>query len=920
MLATKLVKRTKSLIRSYLLITGAGIHKYKSLVYGLIVVIYTLSFAVPSLLWLQKAQASINLNGNPAPVSVVNGTQLQFTKPAGAVEGDYMLISINISNTTEVITAPSGGSAGTWTSVLTTTGTGQRMHTWRHVVGTEAGPYTFTWTNSRSAVGGLLNYTGVETTGDNGANGIDASGGSRSSSGTGLVTENNVTTVASNTLVVPIFGQAVTTLAGNITLTTVDTNRFSGSTSCGLNCLNVALAAADVAGPAGGTLTGAKSGSSNVSGAWVAHLVVLKNATPPAYSVGAYRWFSNVDSADLVGTTNNVTAGDDQVTATAVDPTNGRIYLAGYDNGGASNTQPRWRIEKRVASTGSLDLTFNSTGIITEDVASSTDEKINAMALDLTNGFMYVVGYDKAGGNSSQQWRMQKRSLSDGAISWTQTSDPGTAAAADDRATSIAIDVSGGSIYVAGRDSGNSGQWRIEKRNLSNGNYDSTFNSNTGFLTYNPSPGQTKDEYINAIVLDIANGYMFVNGFDGSPSGANSSTWRVERRSMSTGALVSGFGNHDSTNCDTITGGTTGVYCVDPNGGGGSDDRGLSLAIDSTYLFISGIDTSGTGGQWRVDRITLANNVTIAPLFTLLNYTAGDDTVTSMVSDGTNLYLGGYDGGESPATTREWRYEKRSVAGVLVVAFNTTGAVKNDPTAGTDSMNAMAVDTTNGFIYGVGYDSTGANEWRLERRSATTGAAAYTPTALGASQDAVYSATPQQVVRLRMLLHVSLADFYPSLNQQFKLKIAPKSGTCDTGYVNEVFTDVSSSSGAVRYFDNTSITDASATQTFPNDPVHASEAKTLQTFEESNNFTNRSGIAINTDGVWDFALSDNDVPPSAFGAYCFKVTTSADVDVAVPTQVPELTYCGRPNTASRLRHTKYFCDEKLKRFYWSTNT
>ena len=80
------------------------------------------------------------------------------------------------------------------------------------------------------------------------------------------------------------------------------------------------------------------------------------------------------------------------------------------------------------------------------------------MAADSTG--IYVVGDDDIPGN--YRWRIEKRSLTDGALIWSQVSDPSAGA---DYATAVAADSTG--IYVVGSDNvpGNE-QWRIEKRDL----------------------------------------------------------------------------------------------------------------------------------------------------------------------------------------------------------------------------------------------------------------------------------------------------------------------------------------------------------------------------------------------------------------------------------------------------------------------
>ncbi len=136
----------------------------------------------------------------------------------------------------------------------------------------------------------------------------------------------------------------------------------------------------------------------------------------------------------------NYTGSDDIPREIVVDATG--VYVAGY----CGNN--KWRIEKRSLSDGSL------LWGITEDLTGS-EERALGIALDSTG--VYVCGFDDSLGN--YQWRIEKRSLSDGSLIWTALSNPSSG---NDAAKSIAVGSTG--FYVGGYDRipGNS-QWRLEK-------------------------------------------------------------------------------------------------------------------------------------------------------------------------------------------------------------------------------------------------------------------------------------------------------------------------------------------------------------------------------------------------------------------------------------------------------------------------
>jgi hypothetical protein len=78
-------------------------------------------------------------------------------------------------------------------------------------------------------------------------------------------------------------------------------------------------------------------------------------------------------------------------------------------------------------------------------------------------------------------------------------------------------------MYVVGEDAqpGNY-QWRIEKRNLSDGALTAGFGTN-GVVTSNPSPGD--DFAIGGIAIDPT--FMYVIGYDSLPGNLE---WRIEKR------------------------------------------------------------------------------------------------------------------------------------------------------------------------------------------------------------------------------------------------------------------------------------------------------------------------------------------------------------------------------------------------------
>jgi len=86
---------------------------------------------------------------------------------------------------------------------------------------------------------------------------------------------------------------------------------------------------------------------------------------------------------------------------------------------------------------------------------SSVDDIAFDVAVDSTG--LYVVGIDRSPGKG--QWRIEKRALTDGSLIWSETSNP---SGDIDWPHGVAVDSTG--LYIVGSDSSpGDAQWRIEK-------------------------------------------------------------------------------------------------------------------------------------------------------------------------------------------------------------------------------------------------------------------------------------------------------------------------------------------------------------------------------------------------------------------------------------------------------------------------
>jgi hypothetical protein len=436
------------------------------------------------------------------------------------------------------------------------------------------------------------------------------------------------------------------------------------------------------------------------------------------------------------------------------------------------NTQYFWRVTAAnsfgstvSASVNSFTTMVSGALVWNQRVDASLDFNDEPFGVAIDSSGLYIAGYDSNPASFDDQWRIEKRSLSDGSLvpsfglQGVVASNPTSSyLLAFDDATAIALDSN--FMYVVGYDGTpnadtdiySDNQWRIEKRRLADGSLVWT-------KTLDPSTGKDQP---NAVAVDSV--YMYVVGFN-TVAGSADKEWRIEKRRLDTGDLDLGFDGDgiiqlnpsgsdeeafaiaiDTTHMyvagyefnlvsqsfgwrvekrllttgvlDT-TFGTGGVVEIDHGPG---VDRALAIAADSTHIYVAGSDSSfGIGNSlWRIEKRRKSDgglDTSFGPL--------SDGVVTSGVSgavwvpfaiavDSGNLYVAG---NESLSTINTaWRIEKRNLAtGALEPSFGSRGVVTSDLSSGEDNIFAMAFDLS--YLYVAGYDSLpGTTEWRIEKR------------------------------------------------------------------------------------------------------------------------------------------------------------------------------------------------------------
>jgi len=384
--------------------------------------------------------------------------------------------------------------------------------------------------------------------------------------------------------------------------------------------------------------------------------------------------------------TSNPSPGCDGALAIVTD--SAAMYIVGFDY---SPGNYQWRIEKRNLADGSLVAEFGTGGVITSD-PSLGDDCAQGVVRDSTA--MYIVGFDYSPGN--YQWRIEKRSLTDGTLvaefgtGGVVTSNP---SGDSDEALAIAIDST--AMYVVGYDGSLKSppyldyQWRIEKRSLTDGTLVAEFGTG-GVVTSNPTLNPD-----SAVTIAIDSTAMYVAGVDW----AGVPRWRIEKRSLADGSLVTGFG----------TGGVvTGNMDMEPT-------EPPVIAIDSTAMYVVGSCESPEPGdyEWRLEKRSLAYGNLVGVVTS--NPSKWNDAAQAIAIDSTAMYVVGFD--VNPGN-HQWRIEKRSLADEsLVTGFGEGGVITSNPSSDFDAAQAIAIDST--AMYVVGYSSGygGDEQWRIEKRA-----------------------------------------------------------------------------------------------------------------------------------------------------------------------------------------------------------
>jgi hypothetical protein len=246
------------------------------------------------------------------------------------------------------------------------------------------------------------------------------------------------------------------------------------------------------------------------------------------------------------------------------------------------------------------------------------------------NEYLYITGSDYSPSPTTpidSQWRIEKRDKSNGGLIWTATSNISSSA---DTPYSITSDAD--YLYIAGTTHPDYWNlfWRVEKRSKINGG-----------LVW----GKTGTYFGYAYSITCDNDYLYIAGADVAIDEIyiqKSSRWRTEKR--------------DKLNGDLIWAKTVNYSMT--------EDVPYSITPDADYLYIAGYDEAfyepnrtvrtGSPEQWRIEKRSKSTGALIWTKTTNFDY---DNRARSITSDSGYIYILGYTG---YSWDRGSRIEKRS--------------------------------------------------------------------------------------------------------------------------------------------------------------------------------------------------------------------------------------------------------------------
>jgi len=381
--------------------------------------------------------------------------------------------------------------------------------------------------------------------------------------------------------------------------------------------------------------------------------------------------------------------------ATVIDGS-GNIVVVGYSWNGGNYDMTIWRYD----SSGTLDSTFGTNGIVTNDNAaggSPGNDQAFGVVLDGTD--IVVVGDSYNGTNLDMAiWRYNNTGNLVTSFNTTGIVTNDNAAGAttpgDDIAYGVALD--GTDILVTGGSwNGNNFDMTVWRYNNS-GALVTTFNSTgatPGIVVHDNAAGGTAGNDIGRGIV-LAGTDIIVAGDSYNGSNLDMAIWRYN----SSGNLVTSFNSTGIVTNDNAAGAST-----------ARNDSGLAVALDGTDIVVAGDSWNGTNYDmaiWRYSNtgalVTTFNSTGATPGIVVHDNaaggTAGNDYGRGIALDGTDIVIVGDSYNGSNQDMAIWRYNS---TGTLVTTFNSTGIVTSNGAAGgngPDSSRGVAIDGSSNVV------------------------------------------------------------------------------------------------------------------------------------------------------------------------------------------------------------------------------
>ena len=321
----------------------------------------------------------------------------------------------------------------------------------------------------------------------------------------------------------------------------------------------------------------------------------------------------------------NLSSGIDEVKSIAID--SNYIYAAGCNGS-------KWHVEKRDINTGDLVSEFGKDGVVEQELG---DE----LSITIDSRYIYMAGHRLlALGNSKwrYQWRIEKRDINTGKLVPVFGKDGVIENNAKNLGLLRSIIIDSKYIYVSG-----SGRWRIEKRDINTGALVPAFGGD-GAVESN------RGKRSEPLSIAIDSNYIYAAGFEEvSP---NNYQWRIEKRKINTGSLVSEFGKSGVVELKMING----------------LNQAKSIAIDLEYVYIAGYkgspDIAGSNAQWHIEKRNINTGFSVSEFggdgAVESNHSNGWDEAASIVVDSSYIYVGGGANLFEPNSFK-WCIEKRDI-------------------------------------------------------------------------------------------------------------------------------------------------------------------------------------------------------------------------------------------------------------------